>query len=191
MKKLLTFCFSLLFSFSIYSYTQNDTIWFDSNWKETSKKDASFYRPEVTKKGNGFWIIDYYISGSKQMEGLSLEEDSETFDGVVTWFYDNGNKHQLVNYRSGALNGKRLVYYESGKIKSDSFYRNGKNEGKWKLLYENGNTKETGNYENGQKEGLWKTYYENGKLKEEGKYVFDRKVDVWKINYYDGTEKDE
>jgi len=187
MKNIIHFIISILFISSISSYAQNDTIWFDTNWKKTTKNNASFYRTEVSKKSNGYWITDFYISGSKQMEGLSLEENSEVYNGNVKWYHENGKIFQIVNYKNGVLNGKRQVYFENGKLKSETAYKKGKMDGKWKEMYENGNIKETGTYEDGQKEGHWKLYYTNGKLKNEGKYVFDRKVDVWKTNYYDGT----
>jgi len=187
MKNLIYYTIAFLFIFNLSAFAQKDTIWFDSNWKKTSKNNASFYRSDVTKKGNKFWVVDYYISGSKQMEGLSMKEDTEIYDGVIKWYHENGKIFQIVNYNEGVLNGKRQVYFENGKLKSETTYVEGKMNGKWKEMYENGKTKESGFYENGEKEGSWKTYYTDGKLKDEGNYVFDRKVDIWKTNYYDGT----
>ena len=181
----LTSVFFYLISLTLFS--QNETVWYDANWNETTKDNASFYRNDIVKKGNGYWFTDYYMSGAKQMEGLSLKKEEEFYDGKVKWYHENGNAFQVVNYSKGILNGKRQVFYENGKLESESMYKNGKRHGSWKELYEDGKTKETGSYENGQKEGTWKTYYENGKLKTEGKYVFDKKVDVWKTNYYDGS----
>lgn len=187
MKKYILSSLILLFYFSASLYAQNDTLWYDSNWNKTKKNNASFYRSEVVKKGNSYWFVDYYISGSKQMEGLSSDPDKEVYQGVIKWYHENGKVFQNVNYNNGILNGKRQVYFENGNLKSEETYKDGKKEGKWKSWYEDGNIKETGFFENGQKEGLWKTYYTNGKIKNEGKYVFDRKVDTWKTNYYDGT----
>jgi antitoxin component YwqK of YwqJK toxin-antitoxin module len=187
MKNSLHFSLAFLLIFAFSSYAQNDTIWYDTNWKKTTKNNASFYRGSIEKKGKGFWVVDHYISGSKQMEGILLEEGTESYDGVIKWYHENGNVFQIVNYQDGILNGKRQVYHENGKLKSETTYGKGKMNGKWKELYENGNLKETGEYEEGQKEGSWKTFYTDGKLKEQGNYVFDRKVDIWITNYYDGT----
>ncbi len=188
MKKIILTSITLLFIFSFTSYAQTkDTIWFDTNWKETTKNKASYYRCNCVQKEHGYWFTDHYISGAVQMEGLSLEKESEIFHGEVKWYFENGKVFQIVNYKNGSLFGDREVYYENGKMKSKTTYKNGKIDGNWKEYYENGNTKEAGSYMNGQKEGTWKTYYDNGKLKNEGEYVFDRKVDVWKTNYYDGS----
>lgn len=187
MKKVIFTSITLLFILSFtFSYAQKDTIWFDANWNETTKNKANFYRCHCNKVDNGYWFIDYYISGAKQMEGLSLDKDIEIYHGIVKWYHENGNIFQIVNYKNGILFGTLQVFYENGKLKNKSTYRNGKIEGKWSEYFENSKLKETGMYLKGQKDGLWKTYYYNGKLKSEGKYVFNRKIDIWKTNYYDG-----
>lgn len=191
MKNLIHFTIAFLFLFSISSYAQNDTIWFDSNWKKTTKNKAKFYRPHHTKVDNGYWFTDYYISGSKQMEGLSLDKDIEVYHGIVKWYHENGNVFQIVNYKNGSLFGSLQVFYENGKLKSKTNYKNGRIEGKWNEYHENSTLKETGIYTKGQKSGIWKIYYSNGKLKEEGKYLFNKKIGVWKTNYYDGTVENE
>ncbi len=191
MKNSIHFTIPLLFIFTFSAFAQIDTVWYDTNWKKTVKNNASFYRAHIEKKDNGFWIVDNYVSGSKQMEGLSLNKDKEVYDGLVKWFHENGNTFQIVNYKGGILNGKRLVYFEDGKLKSETNYKDGKMDGQWKEFYENGNLKEVGTFENGQKEGAWETFYDSGKTKDQGRYVFDRKVDIWKTNYYDGTLENE
>ena len=191
MKKSVLFAFTVLYLSSFTLFAQKDTIWFDSNWKKTTKKDASYFRCHCVEKKNGYWFTDYYISGAKQMEGLSMEENTEVFQGTVKWYFENGNTFQIVNYKNGILFGTRKAFYENGKLKSETTYKNGKKDGKWKAYYENGKMEESGNFEYGEKEGVWKIYYKNGKIKEEGKYVFDRKVDAWRIYYYDGTNQDQ
>lgn len=187
MKKAILFLSVFFYLSTLSVFAQMDTIWFDSNWKKTTKNNASYYRCHCVKKANGYWFTDHYISGAIQMEGLSLEKGNEVFQGPVKWYFENGNVFQVVNYKNGVLFGDRRVYFENGKLKSETAYKNGKKDGLWKSYFESGQLEETGNYERGEKEGLWKIYCENGKLKEEGKYVFDRKVDVWKTFYYDGT----
>jgi len=189
MKKLSLISVALLYLFSTPCFSQNDTIWFDINWKETSKKNAAFYRPEPKKKGDAYYLVDYYLNGAKQMEGVSNDPREDFYIGRVSWYHENGNKFQTANYDKNVLNGNRKVFFENGKLKSESSYLDGKLHGKWKEYYDNEIIKETGSYEKGQKEGVWKTYYINGKLFEVGRYVFDHKVDEWKTNYYDGSEQ--
>ena len=190
MKNISSFITVILSLITFVSYAQKDTLWFDSNWKETTKNKASYYRCNCVEMKNGYWLTDYYLSGAKQMEGLSLEKNAEVYHGTVKWYYENGNLFQDVNYKNGVLFGDRKVYFENGKLKNETTYKNGEIDGEWKEYYENGNTRETGTYEKGEKEGLWKYFYKNGKLKEEGKFVFDKKVDVWKSYFYDGTPQE-
>lgn len=179
----------LLCFFTLSNYAQNDTIWFDSNWVKTTKNNAAFYRTECSKKGNGYWFVDYYISGAKQMEGISLQKDKEVFDGTIKWYWENGKPSQIVNYNNGTLNGKRQMFFENGKLKNESFYKDGKIEGNYKLYYDNGRLNEAGDYKNNLKNGFWKIYYPNGKIKAEGPYKDGNKVDTWKNYYYNGTSQ--
>ena len=189
MKNLMLFSALFLFVFTGMSHAQNDTIWYDTNWKITTKNKASYYRPHCEKKGNGYWFVDYYISGKKQMEGLSLDKNREVYDGEVKWYYENGHPFQFVHYKNGTLEGKRQIFHENGKLKSVANYKNGKIEGKFISYFDNGNTASTGDYRDGQKTGHWKTFYPDGKLESEGVYTSGKKTGIWKTHYYDGSEQ--
>ena len=186
MKNLYQLTFLLIFIFSTSSFAQNDTIWYDANWNKAQKKQASYFRPQPVEKNNGYWWVDYYISGAKQMEALSLNKDQEQFEGQVTWYYENGNIMQIVNYKNNSLYGLRKNYHESGPLKSQYSYIDGKIEGERVEYYDNAKLSESGFYENGERNGLWNEYFRDGKLKGEGKYLNDKKVGVWNMYYYDG-----
>ncbi len=161
-KQVITLAFSLFFINSLV-FAQGDKIWFDANWKKTSKDKALYFREISQKNGKGFWFQDFYISGKKQMEGLSLKKDIEFYDGPVTWYFENGKIFQKVNYINGYINGERLVYFKNGNLKA-------------KLLYDRG-----------RKNGLAKEYYQDGRLKAQGKYRDNKKTGTWKRFYYDGV----
>ena len=183
---------ALIFSFFFNALlAQNDTIWYDANWNEADKKIAEFYRAKPLLKGGLYLQIDYYLSGVKQMEAYSKDEKEPIYEGLVKWYFENGNIYQEANYSNGVLNGKRKVYYENGKIENTRNYRDGDLNGSWVVYYKNGQISEKGNYEKNLREGVWETFYTNGKSKEKGKYIFDKKVDVWSTNYYDGISEDE
>ncbi|PID69484.1 MAG: hypothetical protein CR989_01485 [Flavobacteriales bacterium] len=168
---------------------QKDTIWFDANWSKADKKQASYYRLNPDKKDNGFWITDYYMDGTKQMEAFSAAKDEEIFEGEVTWYHPNGKIMQTVNYKNNKPNGLRKNYYENGSLKSEYFYKDGKIHGSYISYYENAQKNEEGGYENGERTGEWKEYYKNGKLKGEGKYKNGLKIGEWIMYYYDGIKK--
>lgn len=190
MKNLSTLSYLLLLLFSTSLLAQKDTIWFDANWNKTDKRSASYFRPAPVKKNNGYLLKDYFLSGAKQMEAVSLSKDEEKFEGLVTWYYENGNIMQTVNYKNNVVHGLRKNYHESGPLKSQYSYKDGKIDGEWVEYHENAKLSESGNYKNGERNGPWKEYHKNGKLKGEGKYANDKKVGVWKMYYYDGLDDD-
>ena len=181
----------LVFVFSTSVVAQKDTIWYDANWNKAIKDQASYYRPAPAKKDNGYLLIDYYLSGVKQMEAFSLTLDEDKFDGEVTWYYENGKVMQTVNYKNNMPHGLRKNYHESGSLKGQYSYIDDKITGEWVAYHENSKLSEEGNYEDDKRTGVWKEYHKNGKLKGEGKYKNDKKVGVWKMYYYNGIEDDE
>jgi len=170
---------------------EKDTLWFDANWNPSTKNQASYFRPKPVKKANGFLWKDYYLSGMKQMEAVSLKENEEVFDGSVAWYFENGNVMQTVNYKKGVLVGERKNYHESGPLKSQYSYRDALISGPWVGYFENAKLSESGSCLKGQRSGAWKEYHKNGKLKGEGKYKAGKKVGIWKMYYYDGKSEDE
>lgn len=113
---------------------QNDTIWYDTYWSEASKENAAYYRPSPKPKGDGFWVTDYYISGAKQMEGLSKQKDHDIFEGAVTWFAENGEITQRANYKEGELDGE-FTSYTNGKEIAKAIYKNNKIESGTAISY--------------------------------------------------------
>lgn len=180
-----TLLIALVVGFLTSTVSAQETIWFDSNWNTTEKEKAIYYRPAPKKQGKGFWIVDYYMSGIKQMEGFSfvLEANKEKFEGLIKYYFSNGVLYQEVNYYEGKIDGIRKVYFESGKLKSVRDYEDDKIDGKYLEYYETGELLSSGDYENNLKEGVWKTYYKNGKMKERGKYEEGKKIGIWKTFY--------
>jgi len=194
MKKLL--CIVLIgcifFTTSVSSaQAEKDTLWFDANWNASAKSQASYFRPKPVKKDKGFLWADYYLSGAKQMKAVSLQENEEVFDGTVTWYFENGNVMQTVNYKNNVLSGERKNYHESGPLKSQYSYENGNIEGVWVRYFENAKLAEEGIYKSNTRNGAWKEYHKNGKLKGEGNYNDGKKIGLWKMYFYDGKADDE
>lgn len=164
---------------------QETNIWFDANWNQIDKEKATYYRPAPKKMNNGFWIVDYYMNGTIQMEGFSFNKiaNEEKFHGLIKYYFEDGVLYQEVNYKDGEIKGARNIYYESGKLKNKRSYAKGKTEGAFFEYYETGELLEKGNYKNGLREGLWNVFYKNGKIKEEGNYKEGEKKGMWKTFY--------
>ena len=172
------------------SVSAQETMWFDANWNQTEKEKATYYRPSPKTKNNGFWIVDYYINVTKQMEGFSLNDNpnNEKFDGLVKYYYENGVLYQEIHYKEGTIHGKRKVYDKDGKIKTTSEYKKGKIEGDFSEYYDSGELMTRGIYENNLEEGTWKIFYKTGKIKEKGKYEKGERIGIWKT-FYKNTYK--
>lgn len=153
----------LFIGFLTTTVTAQETIWLDANWQKTTKDKATFYRPAPQPKDNGFWIVDYYKDGTKQMEGFSTTNsyDNEQFEGLVQYYFSSGKLSHALNFSKGKLEGNRKEYYESGELKELAKYKEGKRNGIFKSYYKNGKIESKGKYSNGEKVGVWKTFYKN------------------------------
>ncbi len=163
MKKVTQLLTLFLVGFVFLSSYGQKTVWFDKNWQETSEGNSVYYRPQPKKVKSGYWIVDYYKNGQVQMEGFSTinEPNKENFDGLVTYYHQNGKPFHKANYKNGKLDGVRKVFYESGELKEQGRYKNGKRQGIWKIFYKNGKIKTKGKYKDNERVGIWKTFYKN------------------------------
>lgn len=114
--------FSLQFTIS----AQNDTIWYDKEWNETSKLYAEFFRPKPKKENGKYIVQDYYINGKLQMVGPSIRQDTTLFDGEVTYYNKSGTTERTLNYKNGIPHGRATQYFEDGKPRLTSTFENGK-----------------------------------------------------------------
>ena len=133
MKKVTIIIF-LFLGFLTNEISAQETLYFDVNWKITSKQNAKYYRPTPKEKSKGILVIDYYISGEKAQE---------------------------VYHVNGKPNGKYSFFYKSGELKTIGKYTEGKKDGIWKTFSKQGKIKEKGKYKDGDKVGIWKTFYKN------------------------------
>lgn len=116
--KFLVYIFLVLFA--KVSFSQNDfadTTWFDSDWKEISKKYANFYRV-ITKTEQGFQIIDSYLNGDIQMVAQASKISPIVKNGSCTYYYKGKIKSSQGNYQDGKLTGTWIYYYDSEKDSS-------------------------------------------------------------------------
>ncbi|MCX2678393.1 hypothetical protein OOZ15_00430 [Galbibacter sp. EGI 63066] len=118
-----------------FSNAQNDTIWYASNWGKTTKDNAAYFRPSPQPKGDGFWVEDYYISGAKQMEGISKKENRDVFDGVIIWYDEDGEINQKASYKDGRLDGE-FTTYKNGKETSKLIYKDHKPQNGTSIYYD-------------------------------------------------------
>ncbi|WP_346883744.1 hypothetical protein [uncultured Algibacter sp.] len=118
----------LFFLFTIHQtvYSQEkDTLCYTINWSKTTKAFATYFRPlPLIKKDSLFLIKDYFIDGQLQMQGLSSSNTKDIFEGLVTWYYKNGNKKTERHYKKGKQDGRIKGFFEDGTLKSDGQVKN-------------------------------------------------------------------
>lgn len=133
----------LLMAHNISSQTK---VYFDKDWKKTSKEAAVYHRIIDKKNDSLFYIKDYYSNGKLQMEGHFSNLEKETLEKKVIWYTKEGKIDHISNYKKGILHGMHTVYLKNGKINYSTEYKNG-------YIY-------SGVYAG----GYYKQYYKNGKL---------------------------
>jgi len=184
------YCLFLLVNGIVFS--QKDTIWFDSEWKIQAKEVAIYYRISEHKEvrfKDYYHFTDYDILGVKLKEGVSLDKNTDVFEGEVVYYQDGTFVSERILYRNGSAYGTHKIYYTSGKVKSIKNYDFGVLQGSSRVYYEDGVLKEIGVYTNNERNGECKVYYPNRKLKEQGQYKKGVRVGVWKVYYYNGTSQ--
>ncbi|MEN2489218.1 hypothetical protein AAYQ05_15575 [Flavobacterium sp. B11] len=113
---------TILFLLSLKVTAQNDTIFFDKNWKTSSKEMAIYYRIKPskikTKDAIGyeiknidslFVIKDYYLSSNKiQFKGYSKDYNGDFLIGKAEWHnaIDGKMYTREYNYKTNNNNSK-------------------------------------------------------------------------------------
>ncbi len=128
-----------------------ETIYFDTEWEETTKDQAEYYRNlPLEVKGDEVLVKDYYISGKIQMIGWAEKGDEGSFHGEVKWFYKNGNVERISNFRYGNLNGVHKEFYENGNARMVANYEDNYKEGEVQFFNIDGQLTSTAVYKNDQ-----------------------------------------
>ncbi|PZF74703.1 energy transducer TonB [Taibaiella soli] len=151
---------------SLYSFAQNDTIFFNKSWKPTTSRDSAAYFRLKPKAENGLYhVTDYYISGIPQMVGTFSQIDSEVKEGYFTYYDSLGHKEDEGDYRNNKRNGFWKFYYSnSDKLKYTGLFRKDSAEGVFHYYHAaTGKMYNRIEYKNGKKNGESLAYFADGK----------------------------
>lgn len=112
-------------------FCQNvNPIYYDSDWKVTSKENASYYRLMPMKEvGELVLLQDFYIDGTPQFEGYVLKKDENAYVGDIVWYDEYGNDNNFRQYRNDTKSLTLLYYHPNGKIRKKVQYKNGVKDG--------------------------------------------------------------
>jgi antitoxin component YwqK of YwqJK toxin-antitoxin module len=103
---------------------QQDTMFFDTNWLETTRSEAAYFRPTPQPVENGYLITDYYITGEMQMQGISRDIEEEAYIDTVIWYYQSGSISQRRIYVDSDVNVEIYYYNKQGDMISHGTYLN-------------------------------------------------------------------
>lgn len=135
----LRFCvFVFLLSFFGLSAQNNfPRIYYDKQWKKTSKDSGVYYR-ETRKTKNIYEVKDRYINGKVQMEGTYTSIQPEVKEGLFRYYNETGKLVSEENYRNNKQEGVSKKYFEDGKQSALHNYVNGKWNGEQYDYYPEG-----------------------------------------------------
>ena len=156
----------------IERYYSNDKLKYKAHLKEMPS--------ELRNKANGTQITpkDFCtICGSKH--------------GLVSWWFENGQKSQEINYKNGRQDGRQTWWFEDGQTRFKGNYKDEKRDGRQTWWYNNGQMRKEEHYKDGKLNGAWTLWFDNGQMKTEGHRKDDRldgKVTTW---FKDGRIKSE
>ena len=116
--------------------TENDTIYFNSDWNKCLKEEAKYYRI-VEKQDVGYLVKDIFMgSNAPQMISNCSGLDPLIKNGKCTFYFDNGKKSSEGNYENNKQTGTWVSYFEDGKKSSVGNYQNEKQSGIWTIWQE-------------------------------------------------------
>lgn len=186
-----------LFFFAILIFSQQNTLYFDQQWKPTTKDKAAFSRPmPLPKSGTLELLRDYYYpSGKLQMQGYFQNGIERNYVGDIYWYNEDGSDKSSENYINKTKQKKLSYHFDNGKIWKTVEYGDSLKNGKTieykpdgsilgECIYENGSVI-SGNCGNSYDD----TYYQRFNVKtKEREYVsipqYDGKNRFYTQNYY-------
>ncbi|MDR0228618.1 MAG: hypothetical protein LBI72_06095 [Flavobacteriaceae bacterium] len=147
---LLLFC--LLFVSS--SFAQS-VIYYDKDWKETTKEKHAYYRPLPLKKvGELIYIKDYYKNGQLQYQGYSYADDENARVGDIFWYTEEGYDSSSYSYDNFTNTKELTYYYIDGKEWKKILYNN-RGEKQLETTYIQGKKPIVGEYYNEEYYGIF------------------------------------
>lgn len=116
------FLLLLLNCLSFCSFSQSDTLYFDSDWLACSKNDAIFYRV-ITPAEGGWKVVEMYSkTNSPFLVTFCTKLNPLTKNGKGTYYYANGKKSHEGNFADNKFTGVWTFWPEVGSDSTQSDY---------------------------------------------------------------------
>lgn len=180
MKKSLFILFHFILSVNLFAQinVMSKKIFLDSLNREVTPENYSYTRviTNYSQKSIRYVVTDFYKNGRKKMTGSTLDRDILKKDGEFIYYFKNGSKESVINYKEDHKEGKEINWYENQSKKSEkqnlwnpktktsqTLILNFWDENKKQTIVDgNGEYENTDNFitekgtiKNGLKQGLW------------------------------------
>lgn len=120
----------------------------------------------------------------------TLNYKGMVFNGILSSFYDNGNKRSEVHYSWGRKNGKEILWYPEGTLEASRVYSKGNKVGTHKGWWPNGRLKFEYQFNrSGQYNGAVTEWYISGQKYMAFHYIDGKEVGSQKLWQEDGRIK--
>ncbi len=138
----------LILLFPLFSLAQ-DTVYYNTIWKETTKDKADYYRIK-TKTADGWLVKDCFLSGKPQMTGGYADDSLQVSQGRFVWYTEKGVPTHSCIYVQGKLEGADTLFYPNGHRREVGVNKAGEKEGEWVGYYPSGAVAAKVKYEQGK-----------------------------------------
>jgi len=173
MKRFLFFFILLVTGPLLYGQMLLDTMWFDTDWKQSAPSEAAYYRlvKADTSRQVRFLIEDYFLDGKPQMEGTYTSINPDVKNGSFVYYFHDGNKRMECVFVNNAMEGLVKEWYMNGNPKSEISYHNQQLNGPYRVWSENAIPQLDIHYRNSDLDGKFISYYPSGQIVREDYYV--------------------
>lgn len=140
---------ALIFLQTLFSQ-KTEPIYYDQDWKVTTKDKASYYRLTPVKElGEMILLQDFYINGTPQFEGYTFKNDENQYVGDIVWYDENGNDSTFRIYPNSTKQSTLTYYYPNGKVRKVVEYKKGLKDNET-IYHEDGTVLMKGFFEEGK-----------------------------------------
>lgn len=151
-----------LFFFGIIHGQDTIVIYFNIDWQQCNKENATYYREYFKNESKKYEVKDFFMSGQIQMKGTFKKRNWKEKDGHFIYYHENGQKESEGNYINDEKNGIWTYWYENGSLDSKGEFINGKYKDTWNWYFKNGQVSAKEKYNDGERIE-WEFWDETGK----------------------------
>jgi antitoxin component YwqK of YwqJK toxin-antitoxin module len=140
----------------------------DGGYQVINNDDGVVYSQVIVLKKN--CEVTFYENG--QLRFVGNKNKNGILDGLVTWWWENGQKEIEGTFKDGEIDGLTTRWYEDGQKLYERYlkYKDGEFDGFFIYWYKNGQKESEETYKNGKRDGLYTEWYRDGQKKTEYTY---------------------